>query len=85
MPTLTKFMDAEHIPQWIGGGLDWDYGDHPKLDDEARTMVGSKLADEWVEGPLRVVTDNDGNRIEAAGKEGNKLRRQVVTKIPADE
>jgi len=81
MPTLTKYMDAHDIPQWIGGGLEWDYGDHPNLDAEARAMVGSKLADNWVEGPLRVVTDEKGSRIDAVGKS----RDETVTKIPADE
>jgi hypothetical protein len=85
MPTLTKFMDVEDIPQWIGGGLTWDYGDNPNLDDEARAMVGSKLADNWIEGPLRVVTDSEGHRIEATGKDGETLRREWVTKIPADD
>lgn len=39
--TLSSFMDEENIPKRYGGKLDWDFGDMPNLDDEARALVGS--------------------------------------------
>lgn len=34
-------MDEENIPKRYGGKLDWDFGDMPNLDEEARALVGS--------------------------------------------
>ena len=84
MPTLSQYMREEDIPAWIGGRLDWDYNDHPNLDDEARRMVGAELAGSWIEGPLRVVADETSSCIEAVGVVDSNPRREVVTHIPAD-
>ncbi|MCJ1282596.1 hypothetical protein MMC26_001921 [Xylographa opegraphella] len=78
---LSQHIDLADLPASYGGTLPWEYGTNPNLDDEAREMVGS-FADNWIEGPTRYVSKEDGDEIHAAGTEGNGLRRTVLAKLP---
>ena len=80
-PILSDYIDEDDLPQRFGGTLDWEYGMHPDLDDEARALVG-RLADEWVEGPLRYIPGEDGDEIMLAGAEGKSVRNKVLVEIP---
>lgn len=73
MPTLSKFMNMEDIPKRYGGKLDFDWGDLPHLDDEARAALSKDGNDGWVKGPTLWL---DHKRV-VVGAENGKLRRSV--------
>ncbi|MCJ1476849.1 hypothetical protein MMC13_005518 [Lambiella insularis] len=78
---LTMHIDVEDLPVFYGGNQVWEYGMYPDLDEEATNLVG-QLADEWVEGPLRYVAEEDGDEIITAGTEAGKGRHQMLAKLP---
>ncbi|MCJ1414467.1 hypothetical protein MMC32_000793 [Xylographa parallela] len=79
---LTKHIDVEDLPAAYGGAVPWEYGMSPNLDEETRAMVG-RFADNWIEGPVRYVSREDGDEICAVGAETGGLSGAVLAKLPA--
>jgi hypothetical protein len=79
--TLARHIDPENIPVFAGGALEWDYNMPPNLDEEAAQLVGERLAADWIEGPLKVVCDEEGDRVVMAGIEGKRARTGVVVAL----
>ena len=79
---LTKHIDVEDLPAAYGGAVPWEYGMSPNLDEETRAMVG-RFADNWIEGPVRYVSREDGDEICAVGAETRGLSGAVLAKLPA--
>lgn len=66
-------MNPEDIPKRYGGKLDFDWGDVPHLDDEARVALEKDGHKGWVRGPQMWL---DNTRV-IVGAENGKLRRNV--------
>ena len=66
---------------FAGGNLDWDYGMYPNLDEDARRLVGV-LAKSWVEGPLKFVQDDRGDKIVSTGSVRGNVRSKVLVSLP---
>ncbi|ETN40374.1 uncharacterized protein HMPREF1541_04651 [Cyphellophora europaea CBS 101466] len=72
-PTLERFMDPKDIPKQYGGQLDFQWGDLPHLDDEAKAAVETDGKQGWIAGPCLWL---DHKRI-VVGSENGKPRRSV--------
>lgn len=72
---LQDIADIEDIPKAYGGQLDWEYGDNPNLDDEAKAVLGGEYPlgawefDEATKG--KVKPRGDGKRMKAGGVVAN--------------
>ena len=66
-------MDPESIPKRYGGKLDFEWGQIPNLDDEAKKVLSSDGNDGWLRGPCLYL---DHTRV-VVGAENGKLRRSV--------
>lgn len=82
--TLTQFIEPENLPKRFGGGLDWAMGMHPIPDAETKSIVG-RLADRWIEGPIRYISRPEGDVLMAVGSEDGKLRRVVLAEFPGKQ
>ncbi|KAL4896024.1 CRAL-TRIO domain-containing protein [Aspergillus ambiguus] len=85
-PTLTSFMDPSSIPKQYGGDLDWQWGDMPNLDDEARQLVGG-LETAPAEGETRPGFTKGpvlfkGDKIDIIGKVNGESRKTSIP-VPA--
>ena len=81
--TLTQYIDPRDLPQSYGGHLDWEYGMHPDMDKECQHIAG-RLANQWVEGPLRYTCDEsgDGAAITSTGTDGGgRLRHTILSRV----
>lgn len=56
-------------------------GDHPVLDEEAKGMVG-RLAEGWIDGPIRYISRDEGDVLMAVGSVNGNLRREVLVEYP---
>jgi hypothetical protein len=72
-PTLEKFMNPQDIPKQYGGTLDFNWGDLPNLDDEARAAIETDGNKGWVPGPCLWL---DHKRV-VVGSENGKPRRPL--------
>ena len=79
---LISHIDSEDLPQSFGGRLEWEYGMHPIVDEEARALLGD-FADDWTNGPLQYAADavDDtgvfGDSIVAVGSEAGQGSRNT--------
>lgn len=78
--TLRQFIEPENLPKRFGGSLDWAMGMHPILDAETKSIVG-RLADTWIEGPIRYISRPEGDVLMAVGSEDGKVRRDVLAEF----
>ncbi|KAE8372854.1 CRAL-TRIO domain-containing protein [Aspergillus bertholletiae] len=87
LPTLTSFMDPTTIPKQYGGQLDWQWGDMPNLDDEARKLVSEletppaegETKPSFIKGPVLF----KGDHVEVLGKvNGESRKRSVPVPVP---
>lgn len=86
LPTLSSFMDPTTIPKQYGGQLDWQWGDMPNLDDEARKLVGGletppaegETKPNFIKGPVLF----KGDHVEILGKVNGESRKHSVP-VPA--
>ncbi|KAL5052019.1 hypothetical protein BDW71DRAFT_193502 [Aspergillus fruticulosus] len=86
LPTLTSFMEPSSIPKQYGGGLEWQWGDMPNLDEPARELIGAletapaegQTKPGFIKGPVLF----KGDRVEVLGKENGKRR---ATTVPVPE
>lgn len=76
--TLAQHIDLEDVPRRFGGSLDWDFGDHPLLDQETEDLL-SKSVSKKLRGPVRLV--NESQKIMAVGSEGGKCRRDSMGRL----
>lgn len=68
-------MDEENIPKRYGGKLDWDFGDMPNLDEEARALVGSiERVGQYADQP----EDSEGAAQDVATRKANFVKGPVV-------
>ncbi|KAE8167795.1 SNase-domain-containing protein [Aspergillus tamarii] len=82
LPTLSSFMDPTTIPKQYGGQLDWQWGDMPNLDDEARKLVGGletppaegETKPSFIKGPVLF----KGDHVEILGKVNGESRKSSV-------
>ena len=88
LEVLKHHIHLDDLPISFGGELDWEYGMHPVVDKEAEALLGD-LVEEWVEGPLEYVIDEDDQtglpteKIVAVGSDGGtKIRKAVVANLP---
>jgi len=79
--TLLKYIDIKDLPERFGGQLKWTMGDHPVLDEEAKGMVG-RLAEGWIDGPIRYISRDEGDVLMAVGSVNGNLRREVLVEYP---
>jgi len=77
---LLRFVERGDLPRRFGGELEWEMGMAPVLDEEARAVVG-KLAEGWVEGPIRYVSRPEGDVLMAVGSVDGKVRREVLAEF----
>ncbi|KAJ7026255.1 CRAL-TRIO domain-containing protein [Mycena alexandri] len=84
-PTLTRFMRPADLPKKYGGELEWEYGMSPSPDGEIVRAVKGLVADKWVRGPLRWVSESGGGgKFVARGTVKGKERNEVVGVLSAD-
>ena len=88
LDVLTSHIHPDDLPKCFGGRLNWEYGMQPMVDKEAKALLG-ELGDEWVQGPLEYVSEEDGktglprDRIVAVGSDGGKrARKAIVASLP---
>jgi len=81
---LTEFIEPENLPHRFGGTLEWEFGMHPIPDAEIRACIG-KLADEWVEGPIRYISKPEGDILMAVGSQNGRVRREILAQIPTKQ
>lgn len=97
-PTLTSFMDISNIPKCYGGELEWQWGDMPNLDDDARAIISGvesaspstdKVAEGraesgYLKGPM--VFNTEKNRVDVLGKiKGQPRRMEIPVSIEKSE
>lgn len=80
---LGEYIRKEDLPKMYGGDLEWEYGDQPAPDAEMQDLLGDKMREGWVEGPMRYVKTTGGDIILALGKENGKDRREVLVTHPS--
>lgn len=78
--TLTEFIEPAHLPRRFGGELEWELGMPPMLDEETKAVVG-RLAQGWVEGPVRYISRPEGDVLMAVGSVEGKARREVLAEF----
>ncbi|KAI9776807.1 MAG: hypothetical protein M1839_009358 [Geoglossum umbratile] len=69
--TLEKWVAMEDVPRQYGGGLEWEFGDSPCMDEAVREAVERGGRKGWVEGPCLWVGDV---RVPVGTEEGSKRR-----------
>lgn len=82
-------MDVSNIPKCYGGDLDWQWGDMPNLDDDARGVISgvesSATSDKesegraesgYLKGPM--VFNTEKNRVDVLGKIKDQPRRMEI-------
>lgn len=75
-------MDPSSIPKQYGGDLDWQWGDMPYLDEEARKVVGvletppaeGETKPDFIKGPVLFKDDH----IEVLGKVNGESRKSNI-------
>ncbi|EFR00991.1 CRAL/TRIO domain-containing protein [Nannizzia gypsea CBS 118893] len=73
--TLSAFMDEENIPKRYGGKLDWDFGDMPNLDEDARAQIGSlERVGQYADQP----EDSEGAAKDTATRKANFVKGPIV-------
>lgn len=80
---LGRYIRREDLPRRYGGELDWEYGDPSCPDAEVRELLGEKMRESWVEGPMRYVQTLEGDVVLALGKADGKVRREVLASHPS--
>ncbi|KAF7589942.1 hypothetical protein BBP40_003481 [Aspergillus hancockii] len=83
LPTLSSFMETTSIPKQYGGELDWQWGEMPNLDDEARKIVGEletppaegETKPSFIKGPILF----KGDKVEILGKVNGESRKKSIT------
>ena len=88
LEVLTHHIHPDDLPKCFGGELEWEYGNHPSVDKETEALLGD-LAEDWVEGPLEYVIDEDDKTgfpkesIVAVGSDGGtRTRKAVLASLP---
>ena len=81
--TLTSFIAPENLPKRFGGSLDWTFPMSPTPDAETRLLIGH-LADKWVEGPIRYISQDEEDVLMAVGSQDGRSRRETLARIPRD-
>ena len=81
--TLTKFIAPENLPKRFGGSLDWTFPMRPLPDAETQLIIG-RLADKWVDGPIRYLPEDNEDVLMAVGSQNGQLRRETLARIPRD-
>ena len=82
--TMLKYIRKEDLPVRFGGELEWNMGDHPNPDEEAKALIGN-LKDGWIEGPIRYLSRPEGDLLMAVGSVDGEPRRQVLAEYPPDK
>lgn len=77
---LTEFIEPNDLPVRFGGTLEWKFGDHPVPDTETAKAVG-RLADRWVDGPIRYIPRPEGDVLMAVGTQDGKMRRELLAEF----
>ena len=77
---LTEVIQPDDLPVRFGGTLDWKFGDRPMPDAEVKAAVG-RLADGWVDGPIRYISSPEGDVLMAVGMQDGKVRREVLAEL----
>jgi hypothetical protein len=75
-------METTSIPKQYGGELDWQWGEMPNLDDEARKLVGGletppaegETKSSFIKGPILF----KGDRVEILGKVNGESRKSSI-------
>jgi hypothetical protein len=80
-PTLSKYIDPEHIPEQYGGKLKYKFGDLPNMDPAMSKILQWTApnkrngSDTIPEGPIRLKNTDSGQRVAiAVGTENGKQR-----------
>ncbi|KAF3914559.1 hypothetical protein ABW21_db0201120 [Orbilia brochopaga] len=81
-PTLERYIEKKNIPKRYGGDLDWDFGQGPDLDEDAKAVMADlahTTTGGWAPGPIRWVGgDAPGARAVAVGSVNGKRRNTVL-------
>lgn len=95
IPTLTKFVEIDHIPKKYGGKLDWKWGDLPHMGPEEMKAVEKDGKKGWIAGPAlwldneRIVVGNEKGKPRRSDKEIAEKKPVVYaadyTEIPVHE
>ena len=86
LPTLTKFIDIENIPEKYGGHLKFECGDMPNLDPDLRSYLtihpGQETERYFLTAPVRWLDVGDDGEMEAVGVgsiDGEQRKEHVAT------